>query len=80
MSAPDNVCTDGNFAYDSELGLNADINHVISESETCLAESYNSVLRHYLARLQRKTKCYSKSLQMLELSIALFLHSGELFY
>ena len=79
MSAPDNVCTDGNFAYDSELGLNADINHVISESETCLAESYNSVLRHYLARLQRKTKCYSKSALMLELSVVLLLQNLQLF-
>ena len=54
--------------------MNADIKHVVSKSETCLVESYNSVLRYYLARLHRKTKCYSKSIQMLELSIALFLH------
>ena len=73
------VCTDGDFSYDKELGMNADIKHVVSKSETCLVDSYNSVLRYYLARLHRKTKCYSKSLQMLELSIALFLHSRELF-
>ena len=73
------VCTDGDFSYDEELGMNADIKHVVSKSETCLVESYNSVLRYYLARLHRKTKCYSKSALMLELSIALFLHSRELF-
>ena len=72
------VRTDGNFAYEEELSMNADIKHVINKSETCLVESYNSVLRYYLARLHRKTKCYSKSIQMLELSIALFLHSRML--
>ena len=51
------VCTDGNFSYEEELSMNADIKHVISKSETCLVESYNSVLRYYLARLHRKTKC-----------------------
>ena len=72
------VCTDGNFAYEKELGKNANIKHVVSKSETCLVGSYNSVLRYYLVRLHRKTKCYSKSIQMLELSIALFLHSRML--
>ena len=67
------VCTDGNFSYEEELGINADIKHIVSKSETCLVESFNSVLRYYLARLQRRTKCYSKSLQMLELSVALLL-------
>ena len=72
------VCTDGNFSYAEELSMNADIKHIVSKSETCLVESYNSVLRYYLARLHRKTKCYSKSIQMLELSIALFLKSRAL--
>ena len=72
------VCTDGNFSYEKELSIDANITHVVSKSETCLVESYNSVLRYYLARLHRKTKCYSKSIQMLELSIALFLHSRML--
>ena len=66
------VCTDGNFSYEEELGMHTDIKHVLSKSETCL------VLRYYLARLHRKTKCYNKSIQMLELSIALFLHSRML--
>ena len=49
-------CTDGNFSYEKELCLIADIAHVVSKSETCLVESYNSVLRYYLARLHSKTK------------------------
>ena len=37
-------------------------------------EGENTRLRHYLARLKRKTLCYSKSLEMLEFSIKLLLH------
>ena len=37
-------------------------------------EGENTRLRHYLARLKRKTLCYSKSEQMLRLSIKLLLH------
>ncbi len=67
------VCTDGNFSYEKELSINAGIKHVVSKSETCLVESYNSVLRYYLARLHRETKCYSKSIIMLTLSVKLLL-------
>ena len=66
------VCTDGNFAYEKELSMNDDIKHVVSKSGICL------VLRYYRARLHRKTKCYIKSIQMLELLIALFLQSRAL--
>jgi insertion element IS1 protein InsB len=37
-------------------------------------ESENTRLRHYLARLHRKTLCYSKCEQMLRHSIRLLLH------
>ena len=37
-------------------------------------EKENSRLRHYLARLQRKTFCYSKSLDMLRYSVRLLIH------
>ena len=33
------VCTDGNFAYNAELSVNANIKHVESEFETCLVEN-----------------------------------------
>jgi IS1 family transposase len=47
------VCTDGNWSY-SEVLSSRNIKHLISKSETCLVESYNAILRRYLARLQRK--------------------------
>ena len=37
-------------------------------------EGENSRLRHYLARLYRKTFCYSKSIEMLQYSIKLLIH------
>ena len=33
--------------------------HLQSKEETYTVESYNSRIRHYLARFKRKTKCYS---------------------
>jgi insertion element IS1 protein InsB len=43
-----------------------------SKKETYTVESYNSVIRHFLARFRRKTKCYSKS-EMMTLSLQLLM-------
>ena len=64
------ICTDGNYAYNKHIN----IKHVITKAETCLVEAYNSILRHCLARLQRKTKSYSKSVEMLRLSVLLLVN------
>ena len=47
--------------------------HDRSKAQTCTVESYNSRLRHDLARFKRKTKCYSKSEQMIEISLNLLM-------
>ena len=47
--------------------------HVQSKAETYTVEGYNSLFRHYLARLRRKTKCYSKCKKMLEYSVKLLM-------
>jgi insertion element IS1 protein InsB len=47
--------------------------HTQSKEETYTVEGYNSILRHFLARLRRKTKCYTKSLEMLKYSVLLFM-------
>ena len=44
-----------------------------SKSETFTIESFNSLIRHYLARFRRKTKCYTKSLKMMILSLKLLM-------
>ena len=47
--------------------------HVQSKAETYTVEGYNSLFRHFLARLRRKSKCYSKCLKMLEHSVRLLM-------
>ncbi len=48
--------------------------HIISKTYMTRIEGENTRLRHYLARLHRKTLCYSKSVDMLKHSVRLLLH------
>ncbi|NES71985.1 MAG: IS1 family transposase [Okeania sp. SIO2D1] len=48
--------------------------HLVSKTYMTRVEGENTRLRHYLARLHRKTLCYSRSLEMLKYSIRLLLH------
>lgn len=47
--------------------------HTQSKSETYTVEGYNSLFRHFLARLRRKTKCYSKCAKALRYSVMLLM-------
>ena len=47
--------------------------HTRSKAETYTVEGYNSIFRHFLARLRRKSKCYTKSLEMLRYSVLLLM-------
>ncbi len=47
---------------------------IVSKTYMVRVEGENTRLRHYLARLHRKTLCYSKSVEMLAHSIRLLLH------
>jgi IS1 family transposase len=51
-----------------------DGDQIISKTSRTRREGENSRLRHYLARLHRKTFCYSKSKEMLFLSIKLLIY------
>jgi insertion element IS1 protein InsB len=48
--------------------------HVQTKAETFAVEGYNSIFRHFLARMGRKSKCYSKKMAMLKISILLLMH------
>jgi len=48
--------------------------HYAGKTFTTQIESLNCRLRHYLARIRRKTLCYSKSKTMLEVSLKLLIH------
>ena len=47
---------------------------IVSKTYMTRVEGENTRLRHYLARLHRKTLCYSKSLEMLKHSLRLLIH------
>jgi insertion element IS1 protein InsB len=47
--------------------------HTQSKAETYTVEGYNSLFRHFLARLRRKSKCYSKNQEMLKYSVMLLM-------
>ena len=47
---------------------------LVSKTDRTRVEGANSRLRHHLAQLHRKTFCYSKSIEMLKLSLSLLLH------
>jgi insertion element IS1 protein InsB len=47
--------------------------HFQSKKETYTVEGYNSILRHFLARLRRKSKCYTKAKYMLVYSLKLLM-------
>jgi len=63
--------TDGNPVYPIFIP-NGD--QIVSKTYMTRVEGENTRLRHYLARLHRKTLCYSKSVEMLEHSIRLLIH------
>lgn len=63
--------TDGYAVYPVFI---EDDSHLVSKTYMTRVEGENTRLRHYLARLHRKTLCYSKSLEMLECSLRLLLH------
>jgi IS1 family transposase len=47
---------------------------IVSKTYMTRVEGENTRLRHYLARLHRKTLCYSKSVEMLKHSLRLLIH------
>ena len=54
--------------------LFGDRDQIVCKTYMTRVEGENTRLRHYLARLKRKTLCYSKSEVMLKHSIRLLIH------
>jgi IS1 family transposase len=63
--------TDGWSVYP---GFIREGDQIVSKTYMTRVEGENTRLRHYLARLHRKTVCYSKSVDMLRCSLRLLLH------
>ena len=63
--------TDGYRVYP---GFIESAQHLVSKTYMTRIEGENTRLRHILARLRRKTLCYSKSIEMLKYSLHLLLY------
>jgi insertion element IS1 protein InsB len=64
-------CTDHWKAYESFI---PSIKHLQGKAYTFNIENLNGRIRHYLARFHRKTKCWSKSIEMVNASLKLLFH------
>lgn len=62
-------CTDGYTCYDQAMPVGQ---HYQGKQETWRLEQINSRLRHWLARFRRRTVVVSKSVEMVNLTLALF--------
>jgi insertion element IS1 protein InsB len=62
------LCTD---KYEVYSCIKISQKHERTKKETALIESKNSIIRHYLARFNRRTKRYSKSQDMIIASLRL---------
>jgi insertion element IS1 protein InsB len=69
------MCTDGYEAYGYYKLAES---HVVTKAETCLVESKNSLIRHYLARFHRRTKRYTKAFDMIESSLLVLFNKSLL--
>ena len=69
------LCTDGYEAYKKYRIAKS---HVVTKAETALVESKNSLIRHYLARFNRRTKRYSKALDMIAHSLLILFNKNLL--
>lgn len=66
--------SDGLALYSDVYYHGAQYQAVLDKSQTYSVEGNNAELRHYLARLHRSTRCYSKCMDALSRSIDLFAH------
>ena len=69
------ICTDANSCYEvafARYGVREP--HRVTKAETHLIESSNSSIRDNLARFNRRSKRYSKTFEMLEITLNLFFH------
>jgi insertion element IS1 protein InsB len=52
--------------------------HCMTQAETSLVESFHSLIRHYLERFNRRTKRYSKAIDMMVNSVIMLFNKDLL--
>ena len=74
------IYTDSNSCYDVAFAeLKIPEKHTMTKRETHLIESSNSSIRDNLARLNRKSKRFSRSFSLLDFTLQLFFYQHFLF-
>ncbi len=69
----DTIFSDANSCYHIAFDrLGVDTPHIQTKAQTHLIESSNASIRDNLARFMRKSKRFSKTAQMLDITLALF--------
>ena len=69
------IYTDANSCYAVAFRrMNITEPHTMTKAQTHLVESYNSSIRDNLTRFNRRSKRYSKTMQMLRVVLDLFIH------
>ena len=72
------IFTDANSCYDVAFNrFGVPEPHTMTKAQTHLIESSNSSIRDNLARFNRKTKRYTKSLDMLVITLELFFNRNR---
>jgi IS1 family transposase len=72
------ICTDANSCYALAFQRHGvPEKHIVTKAETHLIESSNSSIRDNLARFNRRSKRFSKTLPMLSLTLDLFFHAKQ---
>ena len=71
------LCTDESPSYGYYKLANK---HIASKSETCFVEIFNSSMRDMLARLNRRTKRFSKCIERLRLTLVMFFNKQIVYY
>lgn len=69
------IYTDENSCYDAVFRqIKIPEPHTMTKTQTHLIESSNSSIRDNLTRFNRRSKRFSKSLEMLRITLELFIH------
>lgn len=74
-----NYCTDGGLVYLDVVFWGEHKRNVRDKSDTHIIEGSNADIRHYIAGLRRKSRCFFRSLETLIAMLTLFANAYNLF-
>ena len=80
-NAPDakNYATDGNVSYLDVVFPGKHIRNIQNKKDTHIIESINADLRHYIAGLARRSRCFFRSLDTLRAVLEVFIDAYNKF-